>query len=346
MTSRLTASLWRSTRVVAPLAVVIVVASVVGGSFAGSPSAGAAAAWTPGACQTAQGVTVVVDFQELGGGVAVRCTSGGVSNGIEALQSAGIGVETARNSSGFVCRLAGKPGNDPCINTSPASAYWSYWIAPRGGTWCYSNLGAGSRTPPAGAVEGWSFSLNRSRSTSPPPRVAVPGRLTGAPTTLSGAGCDRSAGAPTATVPAAPAPTTTPAATTPPAAPGPATAVPPGVAPSAAEAPGAAPDALAPSPPAVNPAPGAPTTAPVAPTTVTTATGPASTTTDVPGEDDGDDGGDEADDGTVTGEDASSRDLSGDDGGGGSAVGLVIALLIIAALGAGTIAFRRRAAKA
>ncbi|MFG3658630.1 hypothetical protein [Streptomyces sp. NPDC047706] len=58
------------------------------------------------------------------------------------------------------------------MNTPPASAYWSYWHAPNGGNWTYSQSGSSSRKPPLGSYEGWSFSLNKTASTNPPPRVA------------------------------------------------------------------------------------------------------------------------------------------------------------------------------
>lgn len=133
-----------------------------------------AGAWTDGACNSNSGITVVIDFQELGGGTYVRCAPGPVDSGFAALRQAGIQFQSSVRFPGFLCKIAGKPENDPCINASPASAYWSYWLAPRGGAWCYSNLGAGSRTPPAGTVEGWSFSLGKTGSTSPPPRVPPP----------------------------------------------------------------------------------------------------------------------------------------------------------------------------
>ena len=43
---------------------------------------------------------------------------------------------------------AGQPANEPCVNASPASAYWGYWLAAPGGAWCYSTLGAGFRRSP------------------------------------------------------------------------------------------------------------------------------------------------------------------------------------------------------
>jgi hypothetical protein len=176
---------------------------------------GDAGAWTDGACTTTSGVTVVIDFQELGGGVHVRCAPQPVGNGFEALRQAGIDHTTTVRFPGFLCRIAGKPANDPCQTTSPATAYWSYWIAQRGASWCYSSWGAGNRTPPPGTVEGWSFSLGRTSSTAPAPRVPAPAPLPGStPPPLSAGDCDRRvdtpAPAPTTTPPPAPSATTAP----------------------------------------------------------------------------------------------------------------------------------------
>ncbi|MBK6856704.1 MAG: hypothetical protein IPG97_09210 [Microthrixaceae bacterium] len=175
------------------------------------------------ACSTPDGVTVVIDFQDLGGGVNVRCAPGAVGSGLDALDRAGISYQTALRSPGFVCRIAGLPADDPCHVASPASAYWSYWIAGRGGTWCYSNLGAGSRTPPPGSIEGWSFSLHRSGRSTPPPRFAVPAPFPGGQANPIPANqCTTPSEGPVATVPQpAPAPAPTVGSTEPAPAPDP-----------------------------------------------------------------------------------------------------------------------------
>lgn len=182
-------------------------------TIAAAPGAGAST-WSEAACSTAEGVTVVVDFGSLGGGVHVRCAPGPVGSGFEALAAAGIDHRTALRSPGFLCRIANKPSDDPCVNTSPASAYWSYWIAPRGGQWCYSNVGAASRNPPEGTVEGWSFSSGETAATAPPPAIAVPAAVAGSPVSIGGGQCTRTAGPPASppTTTAAPAPTAAPAA--------------------------------------------------------------------------------------------------------------------------------------
>lgn len=189
----------------------VVFAVLLGGILASSPFApgvAPAGAWSEGPCPTADGVTVVIDFQELGGGIWVRCAPGPSNTGFEALQRAGVPYGTTVRFPGFLCKIDGKPTNDPCQTASPATAYWSYWMAPRGGSWCYSNWGAGNRNPPEGTVEGWSFSLNRTDGTTPTPRY-MPPRVQGAPASLPGTDCDASHPTPTAPTATSPPPPVT-----------------------------------------------------------------------------------------------------------------------------------------
>lgn len=151
---------------------------------------------TPGYCPDATGVTVIIDFQELGGTTIVRCAPGPQGTGLDALRNAGIVVTgTARWGLGFICRIEGRPGaaSEACIDTPPASAYWSYWHAPNAGSWHYSDWGVKNRKPPAGSFEGWSFSKNKTATTSPPPRLA-PVRPHKAPAGGNGGGGDGGGG--------------------------------------------------------------------------------------------------------------------------------------------------------
>ena len=103
-----------------------------------------------------------MNFGSLGGGTSVRCYSGATSSttGLSALSGAGFSTDgTAHDGPGFVCRINGKPSpaDEQCIKTPPATAYWSYWYAPNGGSWTYSNKGAESRHVILGGFEGWAF---------------------------------------------------------------------------------------------------------------------------------------------------------------------------------------------
>ena len=276
-----------------------------------SPPAAAAPRQASGACAGTSGVTVVVDFQDLDGGVNVVCATGTVSSGLDALAKAGVSYQTAQRFPGFVCRIAGRPANDPCVNTSPGSAYWSYWIAAPGGSWCYSTVGAGNRTPPAGTFEGWSFALNRTTSELPPPRFAPPPAPAGGPVPrLNATDCTSTP----VTLPATTAPPTTASPTTPPPTTSPSTA--PTAAPSTASATSLPTTAAASTTAATTHA--TTTTS----TTTSTATSTAATDLDLVAS-------------------ATTVDLGEDGGGGGSPFGFVVSAAVVVALGAGALVIAR-----
>lgn len=179
------------------------VASVV---LALAPVASGPAHAAGGECIDNVGVTIVVDFQELGDGVSLACAVSGASSGLDALNKAGVSWEGTKRFPGLVCRIAGRPGADaePCMNAPPASAYWSYWMAPRGGQWCYASVGPGNRTPPPGSVEGWSFSLHHQADAAPAPRYAPPAPIPGTtPRPIAGGECTTPAASPGTTSPPA-----------------------------------------------------------------------------------------------------------------------------------------------
>lgn len=195
-------------------------------------------AGTAGYCHDALGVSVVVDYQDLGrrgtnpGGTVIRCAPSPGSGrpfagtGLQALAAAGFAVTgTQRWGTAFVCRIQNRPaatetvpipGNpsyqEKCINTPPPSAYWTYWHTPdsTGGAvtngWALSTQGAGSRQAKAGTVEGWSFAHDKTASTLPPPRANAVRPAT-ATTTMS---TPTPTPTPTATAKALPTPATPP----------------------------------------------------------------------------------------------------------------------------------------
>ena len=121
--------------------------TVAAAASLGVPAPQASAAPTP--CKVTE-VTVIVVGQKTG------CARAGLT-GARALEDAGFQVTRVQTQPGFICRINGAPANDPCVRTPPASAYWSYWHAPLGGQWTYSQWGADNRTAPAGTVEAWAF---------------------------------------------------------------------------------------------------------------------------------------------------------------------------------------------
>ncbi|MGQ0838832.1 hypothetical protein [Actinokineospora sp.] len=141
-------------------------------AVAGLGVAGLFVAPTPARAACA-GVTVVVDFGPLGGGVQTGCAGGDPGSGLAALSGAGYGYTFASRQPGFVCRINGKPtaAADACVFTSPTTAYWSYWHG-QGGSWSYGSSGAGAYNPAPGGVEGWAFGAGRQPGVAPP--VAPP----------------------------------------------------------------------------------------------------------------------------------------------------------------------------
>ncbi|MBN6035912.1 hypothetical protein [Amycolatopsis sp. 195334CR] len=130
---------------------------------------------TPGYCPGGNGITVVVDFHELGGDTIVRCAPGEQASGLSALQNAGFELTgTQRWGLATLCRIEAKPGPEAegCADYPPVTAYWSYWQAPDGGSWGFAQAGVQESKPQAGGFEGWSFAKDKSMDTTPAPRIA------------------------------------------------------------------------------------------------------------------------------------------------------------------------------
>jgi hypothetical protein len=140
-----------------------------------SPQPAAAAA-----CAGASGVTVVVDFHQLGGGVEQVCDANGAGKSAAALFSDnGFALTYVQRQPGFVCRVSGAPASDPCVNTPPTDAYWGlFWSNGTSGTWSYASQGAGSLSVPDGGYVGFSW---QGSSTKTPPGVAPAKHATSAP---------------------------------------------------------------------------------------------------------------------------------------------------------------------
>lgn len=147
-------------RLLRSAAALAIATSVTGAAYGGTAAPARAASGYNGYCTTSSGVTVVVDFKALGGGVVARCAPvGSGASGIDALQAAGIPVQgTQRYGLAFVCRIYGKPASDPCVVTPPTNAHWDYFQASNGGSWTYSSVGASSSHVIPGGFEGWAFS--------------------------------------------------------------------------------------------------------------------------------------------------------------------------------------------
>ena len=139
--------------------------------------AAAGLAWSPApahaaACSNDAGVTVVVDFKQLGGGLDQDCVPD-EGTAADLFEAAGHTLANVQNQA-FVCRVDGLPDADQesCARTPPANKYWGLWWSDgTSGTWTYSSQGAYSLdVPDGGAV---AFAWNNT-STSAKPGVAPP----------------------------------------------------------------------------------------------------------------------------------------------------------------------------
>jgi hypothetical protein len=148
-----------------------------GGLGALSPAAPATAA----PCSGTAGVTVVVEYGALGGGIDQLCApEGGGRTADRLLKDTGHALTFVQRFPGFVCRIEGVPADDPCVNTPPADAYWGLWWSDgKSGEWSYSSLGAGSLTIPAGGYVAmvWDGSSGDVR-----PQTGAPAHLSPTPT--------------------------------------------------------------------------------------------------------------------------------------------------------------------
>ncbi len=133
---------------------------------AGSPASAAARPVTD--CTAASGATVVVDFAYWGGPLLRACGST-PTTGYALLNEGGWHTSgTEHDGPAFICRIgyAGyhhgiqypTPAHEACVNTPPASAYWTYWQArPGQDTWSYSQAGAPTYHPRPGSISLWIF---------------------------------------------------------------------------------------------------------------------------------------------------------------------------------------------
>jgi len=160
-------------RYVARLAAAILVVAAVG---LGVPAPAQAAT-----CDSAHGVSVVVDFHQLGGGVQTHCDRGGAGESAwSQLEDVGYDLTGVQRQPAFVCRINGKPSEeqDACVNTPPADAYWSLWWSDgKSGKWSYSSEGPGSLKVPEGGYVAMSWQSGTGKAppgTSPTPHPTQP----------------------------------------------------------------------------------------------------------------------------------------------------------------------------
>ena len=143
------------------------------GRWRGSPSPSRrASCWRPGSWRRgvatgarrrparAPGVTVVVDFGSLGGGVVTQVRARATpTSGLAA--STGRGLHLRLRAAVPRLRLPDQRLPNP-VQRGPATAYWSYWHAPSARRWTYSASVPGAHNPHPNTVEGWAFGAGTS----------------------------------------------------------------------------------------------------------------------------------------------------------------------------------------
>jgi hypothetical protein len=162
------------------------------GAFAGF--GGSAAGADPiTACTLSRGTIVAVDFGHWAGPVVRACGVDDAS-AYALLQDGGFTTAgTQHDGPGFVCRIGSgafrggtqypTPAQDACVNTPPASAYWTFWVAEPGQNgWTYGRVGAVSYQPQPGEVEVWRFGEKPTDGSSGAPPYR-PASLRAAPVT-------------------------------------------------------------------------------------------------------------------------------------------------------------------
>ncbi|WP_392507440.1 hypothetical protein ACF3NT_10710 [Naumannella halotolerans] len=166
----------------------IALALTVIGAFAAGHGFARADTGAAGACSDDRGVTVVVDFGQLAPDPLIRCAADFErGSGLDALAEAGVQTEGVASSAGdaFICRIDGEPSastdlsasgepgyREDCLDIPPTTAHWSYWYV-EAGRWIESDLGARSRQVTKGGTEGWSYTLGEGPNR--PPAVAPDG---------------------------------------------------------------------------------------------------------------------------------------------------------------------------
>ncbi|KGN39153.1 hypothetical protein [Knoellia subterranea] len=158
-----------------------VLGSLIAATLLTAGLVGASAPASAAVCSTTSGVSVVIQSAE---GTSTHCVSGDPSSALSALRAVASVTEVATQP-GFVCQINGYP-NTNCTRTPPGSAYWAFFHGPAGGSWTYSQSGAGSYNPAPGSSIGFRFGSGSAPSVGPaspstPKPTATPQPTTATP---------------------------------------------------------------------------------------------------------------------------------------------------------------------
>jgi len=122
-------------------------------------------------------VGLVIDYGTVGlpgeptTAPSAACVPFPSGTGLALLVAAGHTVRTKTTGSGdMVCGIDGYPQDGCGVQTADGFQYWSYWLG--GTSWSFSGIGAGSRNPKPGDVDGWRFVSGVGQGTDKQPRAA------------------------------------------------------------------------------------------------------------------------------------------------------------------------------
>ncbi len=134
-----------------------------------APAPAGAAAGSAAACSGATGVTVIVDFNELDGGITAACDADGAGKSAsEVFVDAGYPLTYVQQDPGFVCTISSKPADAPCARTPPPTAYWSlWWSNGESGRWVYATSGVNTLEVPDGGY--LAFAWHQGSGNAAPP---------------------------------------------------------------------------------------------------------------------------------------------------------------------------------
>ena len=120
-------------------------------------------------CPGADGVTVIVDYNEVGGPSRAGCDPDGAGQSAsQVFPDAGFSLEYHPRQPGYVCKITGLPDDRPCLEND---SFWSLWWSDgKSGEWRFSNQGVGGLTVPDGGYV--AFAWHEGGGTAQPPDYA------------------------------------------------------------------------------------------------------------------------------------------------------------------------------
>ncbi len=147
-----------------PAATAVLLTAVTGVVLPGAAASASAAA--AAVCPGATGVTVVVDYNEVGGPTRAGCAPDGAGDSAsQVFPDAGFSLGYHPRQPGYVCLVTGLPDDRPCLEND---SFWSLWWSDgTSGEWRFANQGVGGLTVPDGGYLAFSWHEGGGRADPP-----------------------------------------------------------------------------------------------------------------------------------------------------------------------------------